>query len=54
MLLTLLLIPLFVVLYLRIQNRRRRLSAEFSNLGFAQNSGGKQNALRRHIPATIS
>jgi Ca-activated chloride channel family protein len=53
MLLTLLLIQLFVVLYLRIQNRRRRLSAEFSNLGFAQNSGGKQNALRRHIPATI-
>jgi Ca-activated chloride channel family protein len=50
MLLSLLLIPLLVVLYLRIQHRRQRLIANFSSLGFEQNEGGRRRTSRRHIP----
>jgi len=50
MLLSLLLIPLLVVLYLRTQYRRQRLIANFSNLGFEQNEGGRRRTVHRHIP----
>lgn len=53
MLFTLLLVPLFVVFYLRAQRKRRILSA-----GFQQMYGGKPAAkggpgLRRHLPAAL-
>jgi Ca-activated chloride channel homolog len=50
MLFSLLLIPLLVALYLRIQQRRQRLIANFSSLGFEQNEGGRRRTARRHIP----
>jgi Ca-activated chloride channel family protein len=53
MLLLLLLIPLFVVIYLRIQRRRGRLSAGFSNLGPVRNSESRPLNRRRHIPSAL-
>ncbi|MBE7471305.1 MAG: VWA domain-containing protein [Anaerolineales bacterium] len=53
MLLSLLLIPLFIWLYLRIQQRRRRLTANFGMLGLLQESAGRQLGQRRHIPPAL-
>lgn len=50
MLLSLLLIPVFVALYLRLQQRRRRLAAHYGSLGLAQEPGGSGPGLRRHLP----
>lgn len=49
MLLSLLLIPLFVGLYLRVQQRRRQLVANYGNLGLMQEAAGR----RRHIPPAL-
>jgi Ca-activated chloride channel family protein len=49
MLVLLLLIPLFVVLYLRLQRRRRQLAANYGRLGLVQGTPGK----RRHIPIML-
>jgi Ca-activated chloride channel family protein len=48
MLFSLLLMPLFVVLYLRVQRRRQRLAASYSSLGVQQDFG-----LRHYIPPGI-
>jgi Ca-activated chloride channel family protein len=48
MLFSLLLVPAFVVLYLRLQRRRRRLAASYGNLGLGQGVG-----LRSYIPLGI-
>src|SRR5438067_557136 len=58
MLILLLLVPLFVVGYLQMQQRRRRLIAEYGRLGLIQGTGagsrsGALGAARRHIPAAI-
>jgi Ca-activated chloride channel family protein len=53
MLLSLLLIPLFALLYLRLQQRRRRFMASYGNLGFVQASAGRGLGLRRHIPPAL-
>jgi len=53
MLLSLLLIPLFAVLYLRLQRRRRRFVASYGNLGFVQATLGRGLGLRRHIPPAL-
>jgi Ca-activated chloride channel family protein len=53
MLITLLLIPLFIGLYLWQQGRRRRLVAGYGSLGFVQTSGGQQIGLRRHISPAL-
>ncbi|HEX7973716.1 MAG TPA: VWA domain-containing protein [Anaerolineales bacterium] len=50
MLVFLLLIPLFVALYLRLQRQRRRLAASYSSLGLARGSSGRDPGIRRHIP----
>jgi Ca-activated chloride channel family protein len=50
MLMLLLVIPLAVVLYLRIERRRMRALAHYGDLGFAQQSGKPVPALRRHLP----
>lgn len=53
MLIWLLLIPPFVVLYLRMQQRRRRLAASYGSLGLVQGAAGRQIGLRRHIPPAL-
>jgi Ca-activated chloride channel homolog len=50
MLLLLLLIPVFVMLYMRIQQRRRRMMANYGSLGFV---AGAQPGTRRHIPPML-
>jgi Ca-activated chloride channel family protein len=50
MLLSLLLIPLFVGLYIWIQQRRKRFAASYSSLGLVQEAAGSRPGLRRHIP----
>ncbi len=51
MLVFLLLIPLFVLVYMRMQRRRRQLIANYGKLGFVQ--GGRGQGIRRHIPPLL-
>ena len=53
MLLSLLLIPIVILLYLRIQLRRRQIVEKIGSLGFAQNASGEQLGRRRHIPMLL-
>lgn len=53
MLLLLLLIPLFIVIYLRIQRRRRKFAAGFSKMGLVRNSESRPFNRRRHIPSAL-
>ena len=56
MLWSLVLIPLFVALHLRMQQRRRRLAARYGGLGLVQEAagtGGRRLGARRHIPAAL-
>ncbi len=53
MLLFLLLIPLFVVLYLRMQQRRRQLAARYGTLGQLRAGAGRPLGRRRHIPPAL-
>jgi Ca-activated chloride channel family protein len=53
MLLTLLLLPLLIVLYVRMQQRRRQLAARYGSLGFVQQAGGRKLGWRRHVPAAL-
>lgn len=53
MLLSLLLVPLFIWLYLRIQQRRRQLAANFGMLGLPQAGGGRPLGQRRHLPPAL-
>jgi Ca-activated chloride channel family protein len=50
MLLSLVLVPLFIGIYILMQQRRRKLSANFSKLGLAAGGNGSQPGVRRHIP----
>ncbi len=50
MLFLLALIPLFIVFYILMQIHRRRLTANFSRLGFAPGGGGRKPGVRRHLP----
>ncbi len=51
MLVCLLLIPLFVLAYLRIQWRRQQVVTRYGSMGFIQ--GGRKIGARRHIPPLI-
>jgi Ca-activated chloride channel family protein len=53
MLLSLLLIPLFVLLYLRMQQRRRQLAASYGSLGLVQEAAGRPLGWRRHLPPLL-
>src|SRR3954469_12448139 len=53
MLIFLLAIPLFVALYLRIQQRRRRLTAAYGELGLLRAATGQSLGVRRHIPPAL-
>ncbi|HET7089029.1 MAG TPA: VWA domain-containing protein [Anaerolineae bacterium] len=49
----LLVIPLFVVLYIRMQQRRRRIAASYGRLGLVQEAAGRGLGLRRHIAPAL-
>jgi Ca-activated chloride channel family protein len=53
MLLWLLSLPLFVVLYVRLQQRRRRFAANYGSVGLVQGALGRGLGLRRHIPPAL-
>lgn len=53
MLLLLILVPLFVLLYLGLQQRRRRMVAMYSNFGLVQGAGKRVTGMRRHVPAAL-
>jgi Ca-activated chloride channel family protein len=53
LLLTLLCIPLLVLLYLRLQARRRKAVTRFGSMGLIQDAQGSRLGVRRHIPALI-
>jgi Ca-activated chloride channel homolog len=50
---TLLAIPLLVLLYLRMQKRRREFALRHGSLGLVQQTGGRTGAERRHLPAIL-
>ncbi len=53
MLVFLVFVPLSVVLYLRLQQRRRQSAARYGSLGFTQEAAGKSLGFRRHIPPAL-
>ena len=53
MLWSLLLVPLFVVGYLLIQRRRRRIAASYGSLGIVRGPSGKTPGFSRHLPQTL-
>jgi len=53
LLLMLLCIPLLILLYLRIQQRRQKFAAQYGNLGLVRSAAGRGPGIRRHVPAMI-
>jgi Ca-activated chloride channel family protein len=53
LLVLLLCVPLLVLLYFRMQQRRHRFAGRFGSLGLVHDAMGSGPGLRRHIPAII-
>jgi len=53
LLLMLLCVPLLILLYLRMQQRRQKFAAQYGSLGLVRNSTGSGPGVRRHVPAMI-
>ena len=53
LLLTLLCVPLLVLLYFRLQARRRKFATRYGSMGLIQDARGGGMGLRRHLPALI-
>ncbi len=53
MFVALVLLPAFVVVYLRMQRRRRRLVATYGVLGLVEGATGRRLGARRHVPAAL-
>jgi Ca-activated chloride channel family protein len=53
MLLSLVLVPLFVLLYILLQQRRRRIAESHKSLIFMQGNSGRKPGARRHIPPLL-
>ena len=53
MLWLLVLVPLWVVLYMVLQRRRRRYAARYSQLGFGSGDRGRGPGMQRHIPPVV-
>jgi Ca-activated chloride channel homolog len=53
MLLSLLLIPVFVFIYFRVQRRRQEIVENMGSLGFVQDASGGRIGRRRHIPPAL-
>ena len=54
MLWSLLVVPLYLAFYIRMQMRRRQLAAKLGSMGLLQNSQGRAPAGRRHWPTAFS
>ncbi len=53
MLFLLLLIPLGIMLYIRMQHQRRELAARYGSLGLLKGPTGRGPGLRRHVPPAL-
>lgn len=53
MLVFLILVPVFVVLYLRMQRRRSEIAARYGSMGFVQQTGRRVLGWRRHLPPIL-
>jgi Ca-activated chloride channel homolog len=53
MLWLLIILPLFVLLYVGLQQRRRRLVNKYGSLGLVQAPGGRSVGYRRHVPPLL-
>jgi Ca-activated chloride channel family protein len=53
MLVLLLLVPLLVVQYTRMQQRRQRILANYGSLGIVQEAAGRRLGARRHLPPLL-
>src|SRR5437660_8202067 len=53
MLVLLLAVPLFVVLYLRVQRRRQQILAKYGSFGLTQSAVGRRPNVYRHIPPLL-
>jgi Ca-activated chloride channel family protein len=53
MLLLLCLVPVSVGLYVGLQRRRRRITAQYGSLGLLQETAGRRLGLRRHLPPAL-
>jgi Ca-activated chloride channel family protein len=53
MLRVLVLVPLFVFLYMRMQQRRRELAERYGSLGLVQGARGRPPGARRHVPPIL-
>jgi Ca-activated chloride channel family protein len=53
MLLFLVVVPLFIGIYILLQQRRRRLTARYGDLGLFQGGVGRGPGIRRHIPPAL-
>src|SRR5437667_6259848 len=53
MLIGLLALPLFVLTYVRLQQRRRSLVAAYGDIGLVQGSGARRLGTRRHLPPML-
>ena len=54
MLFLLVLVPVLIGLYLRLQQRRKRISADFGRMGWVQSGAGRDPGFRRHLPPALS
>ncbi|MBL8062657.1 MAG: VWA domain-containing protein [Anaerolineales bacterium] len=50
---SLILIPLLILLYLRMQRRRQEIALRYGSLGLVQQASGRGVGMRRHIPAIL-
>ncbi len=46
-------VPVLIALYIVLQRRRRRIVAQYGNLGFLQPTIGGRIGLRRHLPSVV-
>lgn len=53
LLISLLLVPVLVFLYFRMQQRRKSLAAKFGALGFVRDASGQGPGTRQHIPSMM-
>ncbi len=53
MLLSLILVPVFISRYIRMQRRRKQSAARYGGLGFVQGMPGSGPGIRRHIPPAL-
>ncbi len=53
MLWSLMLIPLLILLYLRMQRRRAQIALRYGSLGLVQQASGRGVGMRRHVPAIL-